>query len=879
MRRGRGTASIRSSKTSRSGANGMHLAEVHALAQALGLDLRPARRAPGAEILLPAVVHWKLGHFAALLREASGQYLVEDPTFGESFWVHPEALEAEVSGYFLVSAVPLPAGWSAVGAAEAGSVWGRGNTGQADTDATRKSDLKLPGKPCTKGMAQYAVHAMLVSLNLEDVPLGYVPPRGPPVELVLTYNQRDANQPALFDYTHAGPKWTIDWISYVEDRPRSPAADVKVYLSGGGAERYEDFDEQTQAFAPQRESGARLRRTGPERYERRLPDGSVERFTRTRGNDFGRKVFLTERADPAGQALRFEYDASLRLVAVVDALGQTNRLSYEVSADPFLLTAVEDAFGRRATLSYTPAGQLASITDVAGLTSRFTYAAGDFVDALITPYGTTTFVNAESYSTNRSGPPALENRMLEVTDPLGHKERTEFIRSSPPEVMPASEAVAPDPGQIRVFNRFLHTRNTYFWDKRAMDRHPGDYRYARVYHWLHDSIDVHTSILESRRDPLEAREWYRYQGQDEAHFVADGMVGRGPSHVARVIENRATQLSRYTYNAVGNVTGAVDPLGRTMRIGYASNLVDVVGVWVGPSTNEEQILQVSYDHRHLPTNVVDAAGHVTRFSYTTFGQPAWVENALGERTSFTYDPSGYLRHIQGPVSNASLALSYDAYGRVATVTDAEGDQLGFAYDALDRLTEVSYPDGSTERVVPTIGSIRSYSSTGWGARAGRSITRCSSWSAGVIPWAMSRSWSGAAVETSKRIDRSDGQKDLVGARCTGTGRVQGLRRRIGRELPLRPPQGATGKCHRCTGSAHRVRLWVRRPVECCDVYQHAASHPTGVVPVRYNVRSAHWHDRWARGNDLYVPPGGEPRCGAIGRDRWSSGQRHNRLYV
>ena len=52
---------------------------------------------------------------------------------------------------------------------------------------------------------------------------------------------------------------------------------------------------------------------------------------------------------------------------------------------------MEDPFGRRATFTYTPAGQLASITDVVWLTAGSGYGPDDFVNTLTTPYGTTSF--------------------------------------------------------------------------------------------------------------------------------------------------------------------------------------------------------------------------------------------------------------------------------------------------------------------------------------------------------------------------------------------------------------------------------------------------------------------------------------------------------
>jgi hypothetical protein len=60
---------------------------------------------------------------------------------------------------------------------------------------------------------------MLVSLNINDEPVGYTPPVGPAIRFMVRYNQREANQV----FSNLGPKWTFDWLSYITDQipPRS----------------------------------------------------------------------------------------------------------------------------------------------------------------------------------------------------------------------------------------------------------------------------------------------------------------------------------------------------------------------------------------------------------------------------------------------------------------------------------------------------------------------------------------------------------------------------------------------------------------------------------------------------------------------------------
>ena len=109
--------------------HGLSLTMVQQISAKAGMNYQMAYRPRGAKIVTPAVAHWKMGHYAAIVAYEHGHYLVQDSTFGEDISVSAETLDEEASGYFLIPAGPLPAGWRAVGAAEGAKIWGRGDTG------------------------------------------------------------------------------------------------------------------------------------------------------------------------------------------------------------------------------------------------------------------------------------------------------------------------------------------------------------------------------------------------------------------------------------------------------------------------------------------------------------------------------------------------------------------------------------------------------------------------------------------------------------------------------------------------------------------------------------------------------------------------------
>src|SRR5262249_7401194 len=166
-------------------------------------------------------------------------------------------------------------------------VWGKGftndsdgrHTGCDDTATGGNDSCKEPSPKCP-GMAVPRVHLMVVSLNINDDPVGHSPPVGPPVRFAVRYNQRDAFQPSNFTYSNLGPKWTFDWLSYITDNPTSPAADVNYYKMGGGTRTFNDFDVGTQTYAFQQFDQTKLTRTSPNSYEMLSRDGSKKVFSR-----------------------------------------------------------------------------------------------------------------------------------------------------------------------------------------------------------------------------------------------------------------------------------------------------------------------------------------------------------------------------------------------------------------------------------------------------------------------------------------------------------------------------------------------------------------------------------------------------------------------
>src|SRR5581483_7621003 len=188
-----------------------------------------------------------------------------------------------------------------------------------------KPDAPGSGNGPNCGMCGYNIGEATVSLSLSDTPVGYAPPFGPTPTVTIDYNQREDSQPANATFFNVGPKWTLNWLTYITDDPATPGGTVSRYISGGGAYFYSGYQSTTGQFTAQNFDGSTLALVSqsPITYRRTLSDGSTEIFAQSDGSaTFPRHIFLSQVLDPQGNALTLNYDSQMRLTSLVDATGR-----------------------------------------------------------------------------------------------------------------------------------------------------------------------------------------------------------------------------------------------------------------------------------------------------------------------------------------------------------------------------------------------------------------------------------------------------------------------------------------------------------------------------------------------------------------------------
>src|SRR5262249_48131759 len=137
---------------------------------------------------VPSIVHWKFGHYSAIVGEVNGKFHIQDPAFQRDLWVTRDAINNEASGYFLAPTQIELAELRQVDIPEASQVRGMWATTQTTppSGGNPPDDNSKTKNPC--GCTVYSFRESSVSLLLQDTPVGYVPPIGPPVKVTISYN-------------------------------------------------------------------------------------------------------------------------------------------------------------------------------------------------------------------------------------------------------------------------------------------------------------------------------------------------------------------------------------------------------------------------------------------------------------------------------------------------------------------------------------------------------------------------------------------------------------------------------------------------------------------------------------------------------------------
>jgi YD repeat-containing protein len=675
------------------GLDGTTLAELSKLATKHNMPHRLVKWLPGQPIPTSGVVHWKAGHFAALLGHDGNDLIIADSAYPQGLRMSPVAFAEEASGYMLVpngekernSLASIPTNMAEI-------VRGKGPVQQMETNGI--GDF-LSGKGDREGcpLCGSNIKEGSLAIAIQDTPVGYAPATGPSIFTTVFYDQRTAWQTATMPYANLGQKWSLSWTRYIDQGNYTPGGSVKRVTGAGTEYTHYGYNSSTGQFTPQYDDGSVLRivSTTPLVYERTTGDGTVETYSTDTGGNPYRRIYLTSIKDPQGNTITLGYQ-NFVLKTITDAYGRVTTITTDGNNQ---ITRIEDPFGRAAIFTYDFDKRLTSITDILGLKSSLSYDVNSLVNALTTPYGTTTY---------RYTPPgtATAPRFAEIEDPLGNRMRNEWVDDVTPGVAPANTVPTGMPLPAKA--DYLQYRNTFHWSKDAYvaagctSTGGCDYSKARITHFEHaNTLNTIKALgVESVKQPLENRVFLQYPNQATNTEIGSYFT---PSAAARVVAGGATQINSTLYDQAGyyKPLRITDAAGRITDYQYSTNRIDLLSVkrMVGGGI-QQTLMQTTYDANHNPLTITDAAGQTTTYTYNARGQIATAQDAVGNMITYAYDSLGRTSTITNANNVVAATYTYDGFDRLATETDSQGWTATYQYDAANRRIRTTYPDGTFE---------------------------------------------------------------------------------------------------------------------------------------------------------------------------------------
>jgi len=592
-------------------------------------------------------------------------------------------------------------------------------------------ELPGPGWPLPAadvGLARWRISEPAVNVWLLDTPMHYPVSRGRTVRFRLFYKNRqgvqgsnDTSQVAVFGF---GQRWHSPWRAYVEAVSSEPT-NYWVYPGIGNATKFtlDQPDYLTRARLVQSSSTNILQ----------FPDGESWTFGLAFTNGDVVRYFITQKSDPHGDGLRFEYlvtNNTIRLQQILDVDNRSIAFEY-VTAGGYsnLVSKVIAPHGLTNVLQYDSSGRLTNITDTVGLSSRMSYDATNLT-ALITPYGTNSFAyfgsSDQMYAVKVTENDVRNHLYLYHAEVEGGKMTNNLAAYLPSTTNAGSFAISNTLDYLDG-----HKRNSFHWGPRQYENlsdnvrtnlalslfnvsnlTSADYVKARLTHWLQSAGTTNVGITPSFKRDASADgttpgqiSWFDYVQKNGGAPDQEGAAFRRRL-VATKLPNGEARFSYMERNELGHTTLTAEtytpPSGgcqlRTNLFEYATNGVDLIKHTRLVGGGSKLVSSNSFNGAHRILTNINAAGETTVRSYNSKQQLSTVQYPGGLMASNTYEASGNWSNFLARRVKAAIGYTNSftySNGYVFGFTDAKGLSTTRTRDSLGRKLSTLYPDGTS----------------------------------------------------------------------------------------------------------------------------------------------------------------------------------------
>ncbi|MCS7063384.1 MAG: hypothetical protein NZM04_04960, partial [Methylacidiphilales bacterium] len=392
-------------------------------------------------------------------------------------------------------------------------------------------------------------------------------------------------------------------------------------------------------------------------------------------------------------------------------------------------TTVNQAEGWRGTQSpwgqgiytyYVGSAQIASVTDVYGMTTSYTYEpGGGWLKTVTTPAGTTIYertphfgaIKKTTFTGTLNGVTYTRETQTVYTDdnfpfypqkeidPMGFQKQYFYEDTSDGRRL--KKVIYPDgtyeeytyhsSGQVAT----RRDRAGQIWTSeyhpttklKIKDIDPLGHVTTYTYH--------PSGLLESVTDPKGYKTTYSYNPRGKItsmiyHNATRRQFFYSSMGYMTAERNELNKEWRYTYDEFGRLKSKTDPLGRTTSYSYDYDAVPGSGGSTGCNcANYGDIPRlVTYPNGLKVYSIIEGEGRIKE-------RIVGHESAQPATTKFFYNPQGWVAKVIDPNGNQTQYL-YNAAGLKIREIDPLGRQTQFEYNARGDLVKITRPDGKVK---------------------------------------------------------------------------------------------------------------------------------------------------------------------------------------
>jgi RHS repeat-associated protein/uncharacterized repeat protein (TIGR01451 family) len=222
-------------------------------------------------------------------------------------------------------------------------------------------------------------------------------------------------------------------------------------------------------------------------------------------------------------------------------------------------------------------------------------------------------------------------------------------------------------------------------------------------------------LVLSTTDPLGRTTSYTYDANLNKRTETDAL-GKTTTYDydangnLRSVTDPLNKTKSFTRNEFGQPVTATDQLGKIKTLRYDDNhnlssASDELGVQMALTSSESgnpltfgdangKVARFTYDAYGNILSKTDSLGHITSYTYDTMGRALTMTDPRGV-TRFGYDALGRMLTVIDPLSNETR-YEYDSNGNRTAVIDAKDRTTRYEYDAANRVSKITYPDGTSD---------------------------------------------------------------------------------------------------------------------------------------------------------------------------------------